>query len=63
LLSDEDREYLKLLIGRRTTESNDDDAAFYEAHRGELKDDRKLKSAWDRFIFGRPIETADFLSA
>jgi S-DNA-T family DNA segregation ATPase FtsK/SpoIIIE len=61
LLSDEDREYLKLLIGRRTTEPDDDDVAFYEAHRTELKDERKLKSAWDRFVFGRPIETTDFL--
>ncbi len=62
LLPDDDKEYLKLLIGRRTTDPADDDVAFYEAHRTELKDDRKLKSAWDRFVFGRPIETSDFLA-
>ena len=27
-----------------------------------LKEDRKLKSAWDRFIFGKPRETEDFLA-
>lgn len=62
LLSDDDREYLKLLAGRRTSEATEDDAGFYEAHRGELKEDRKLKSAWDRFVFGRPIEATDFLA-
>lgn len=62
LLSDDDREYLKLLIGRKTTEAADDDVAFYESRRDELKEDRKLKSAWDRFIFGRPIETTDLLA-
>jgi S-DNA-T family DNA segregation ATPase FtsK/SpoIIIE len=62
LLSDDDREYLRLLVSRRTTEFDDDDVAFYEAHRNELKDGRKLKSAWDRFVFGRPIETTDFLA-
>lgn len=62
LLSDDDKDYLRLLAGRRTTESNEDDVAFYEAHRDELKEDRKLKSAWDRFVFGRPIEASDFLA-
>jgi hypothetical protein len=60
-LSDDDREYLKLLVGRRTSEATDD-AAFYEAQRGELREDRKLKSAWDRFVFGRPIDATDFLT-
>lgn len=62
LLSDEDREYLTLLVKRKTTEAEDEDADFFEAHRNELKEDRKLKSAWDRFIFGRPVESVDFLS-
>ena len=39
----------------------DDDRDFYEAHRDELKEDRKLKSLWDRFIFGTPRESEDFL--
>jgi len=61
LLLDEEREYLKLLATRKPSDPLDDDRAFYEAHRNELKDDRKLKSAWDRFVFGRPREETDFL--
>jgi DNA segregation ATPase FtsK/SpoIIIE, S-DNA-T family len=40
-----------------------EDLAFYDAHRTELKEDRRLKSAWDRFVFGRPIESTAFLAA
>ncbi len=61
LLSADDREYLKRLLDRRTTEAKDEDIAFYESHRQELKDDSKLKSAWDLFVFGRPRECEDFL--
>ena len=62
LLSDDDREYLVLLTKRKTTGAEEEDFDFFEAHRRELKEDRKLKAAWDRFIFGRPIETADLLA-
>lgn len=62
LLSPDDTEYLKLLIDRKTTEGKEEDTAFYESHRNELKEDKKLKSAWDRFVFGRSIETFDFLA-
>jgi S-DNA-T family DNA segregation ATPase FtsK/SpoIIIE len=62
LLSVDDEDYLKLLIGRRTTEFREEDTAFYEAHRNELKEDKKLKSAWDRFVYGRAIETTDLLA-
>lgn len=63
LLSEEDRQYLQRLADRRAaTEPMDEDTAFYEAHRNELKEDRKLKSAWDRFMFGKPLETEDFLA-
>jgi len=61
LLSDDDREYLKALATRKLSEASEDDQSFFESHRIELKEDRKLKSAWDRFIFGRPSETGDFL--
>lgn len=61
-LSSEDHDYLSRLSARKTTESSDDDSAFYDDHRNDLTRDRKLKSAWDRFIFGRPIETNDFLA-
>lgn len=61
LLSTADRDYLKRLIDRKTTEAEEEDERFYDAHRNELKEDRKLKSAWDKFIFGRPREFEDFL--
>jgi S-DNA-T family DNA segregation ATPase FtsK/SpoIIIE len=62
LLSDEEREHLRRLADRPATEQTDEDAEFYEAHRNELKEERKLKSAWDRFIFGKPLETEDFVA-
>lgn len=63
LLTDADRQYLERLGDRRTTAAAlDDDRDFYEAHRDEIREDRKLKSAWDRFIFGTLKETYDFLT-
>ena len=62
LLSDEDDEYLELLSKRpKGTQPLEEDQAFYESHRNEIKDDRKLRSAWDKFIYGRPRECSDFL--
>jgi DNA segregation ATPase FtsK/SpoIIIE, S-DNA-T family len=61
-LSDEDLEYLALLSKRpKANDPNDEDHAFYESHRNEIKGDRKLRSAWDKFIFGRPRECTDFI--
>lgn len=62
LLSNDEREYLKRLKERRTTEPEQEDEDFYDAHRNELRDDRKLRSAWDRFVFGSPRETEDLLA-
>jgi S-DNA-T family DNA segregation ATPase FtsK/SpoIIIE len=62
LLSDEDSEYLELLSKRpKGTQPLEEDQAFYESHRNEIKDDRKLRSAWDKFIYGRPRECGNFL--
>ena len=61
LLSPADHDYLTRLIARKTTEANDEDKEFYEAHRNELKEDPKLKSRWDRFVYGSPRETDDFI--
>lgn len=62
LLSDEEREYLTRLVSRRSTKAElDDDKQFYNDHRDELREERKLKAAWERFVFGTPHETADFL--
>jgi S-DNA-T family DNA segregation ATPase FtsK/SpoIIIE len=63
LLEGAERDYLTRLIKRKTTSSDDDeDRKFYDDHRQELKEDRKLKLVWDRFIFGKPFETEDFLA-
>ena len=63
MLTDTEREYLERLSTRRTTEAQlEDDREFYDTHRDELREDRKLKSVWDRFIFGAPKETYDFLT-
>ncbi len=61
LLSPAERDYLKRLIARRTTEAQEEDENFYRDHRLELKEQPTLKARWDRFIFGSPIETEDFL--
>ena len=63
LLRKEEREYLETLAEKRgrTSEPIEDDLEFYRSHRGELKNDAGLKSKWDKFIFGSPIEVGDFL--
>lgn len=62
LLQESERDYLGRLIKRRTSSSDDEeDRTFYEGHRQELKTDRKLKQAWDRFVYGKPLECTDFL--
>ena len=62
LLSTDEEEYLRLLAVRNPSEPRDDDNEFYEAHRDELGEDRKLRSAWDKLIYGRARETTDFLA-
>ncbi len=61
LLRVTDHDYLRRLIARKTTEADEEDKEFYEAHRNELKEDAKLKSRWDRFVYGSPRETDDFI--
>ncbi len=62
LISDDDRDYLTRLIARKTTEADDEDEQFYLGHRLELKEKTALKAKWDRFIYGSPVETEDFIS-
>ncbi|NOU36257.1 MAG: DUF87 domain-containing protein [Kiritimatiellaceae bacterium] len=63
LLGEEERKYLETLSKRRTTSSADaPDEDFYENHRLELKEDGFLKTKWDQFIFGKPVECEDFLA-
>lgn len=61
LLNADEREYLDRLIARKTTEAQEEDEEFYQNHRLELKEEAALKAKWDRFIFGTPVETSDFL--
>lgn len=61
LLTGDERDYLKRLCERNYTEAQDEDEDFYRRHRNELKEQPALKAKWDRFIFGTPIETEDFL--
>lgn len=61
LLTAEERDYLVRLRDSNRTEAQDEDEEFFRQHRSELKEQPSLKSRWDRFIFGTPIETEDFL--
>ncbi|MEZ4405715.1 MAG: hypothetical protein R3A52_04345 [Polyangiales bacterium] len=58
-LTPEEEAYLDQLDQRAAREPDDDDEGFYERHRGELGLQPQVKAAWDRFIYGRPIETSD----
>lgn len=61
LLTDADAEYLQRLVARKAPLLEDEDRAFYERHRITLRDDRALKSQWDKFVFGAARETGDFI--
>ena len=61
LLTADERDYLERLRDNNRTETQDEDEDFYRRHRNELKEQSSLKAKWDRFIFGAPIETEDFL--
>lgn len=62
LLSAEDNDYLELLAKRKKPGNpTEEDQAFYESHRNEIKEERKLRSAWDKFIYGQPRECTDFV--
>ncbi|MGF9796391.1 FtsK/SpoIIIE domain-containing protein [Brevibacillus agri] len=60
-LTDEEKDYLSTLSKRKVKEASEEDKEFYERHRHELDGERPLKSQWDRFVYGKPIECTDFL--
>ncbi|MGE3538653.1 MAG: FtsK/SpoIIIE domain-containing protein [Candidatus Tectimicrobiota bacterium] len=60
-LTEQEAAYLRKLDARQMREAFDEDAEFYERHRTELSQLRFLKTRWDKFIFGQPIETDDFI--
>ncbi|MCW7545179.1 FtsK/SpoIIIE domain-containing protein [Aurantimonas litoralis] len=62
LLDSEEPAYLRSLALRKLSEPSEAEVTFYEKHRQELRHDRKLKSAWDKLVHGRPIENSDFLA-
>lgn len=62
LLTDDDIDYLERLSKRKTTQADEEDEKFYSDRRIELKDNPKLKNRWDRFIYGSPIESEDFIA-
>ena len=62
LLTDSERAYLNNLRKRnKLSEAQEEDEDFYENHRQELKDDSSLKTRWDQFVYGSPVEADDFL--
>lgn len=62
LLSEEDNDYLDILVTRKKLgDPTEEDQQFYESHRNEIKEERKLRSGWDKFIYGRPRECNDFV--
>ena len=61
LLTNDEREYLVRLSESKRTGVQEEDEDFFRQHRNELKEQPSLKAKWDRFIFGTPIETDDFI--
>lgn len=63
ILTESDWDYLQQLKKRGKLPKNidEEDKQFYEDHRSEFKDDRKLRSLWDKFIFKTALESDDFL--
>ncbi len=56
------RKHLEDLKTReKRSEWNDDDEAFFAAHRRYLEEDAKLHGRWEKVVFGKPIECHDFL--
>jgi DNA segregation ATPase FtsK/SpoIIIE, S-DNA-T family len=61
ILTQEDKDYLETLLKRTSSEPSEEDIEFYETHRQELDTNRALKSKWDRFVYGKPVECDDFI--
>lgn len=61
LLTSDERDYLARLSESKRKDAQEDDETFFRQHRSELKEQPSLKAKWDRFVFGTPIETDDFV--
>jgi DNA segregation ATPase FtsK/SpoIIIE, S-DNA-T family len=62
MLTDDEHDYLKRLSNAKRIEAQEEDEEFYRRHRNELKELPSLKAKWDRFVFGAPVESEDFLA-
>lgn len=62
-IDEEDWDYLRRLTKRGKLPQNidDEDRKFYEDYRRLFREERKLKSLWDKFIYKTAVETDDFL--
>ena len=60
-LTDAEIQYLEALKKRGVKEPREEDQEFYERHRNELESEKNLKTKWDKFVYGQPIECTDFL--
>jgi S-DNA-T family DNA segregation ATPase FtsK/SpoIIIE len=60
-LSEKERDYLKDLKQAKPKEPREEDVIFFEDRRDDLGKNQGLRAKWEKFIFGRPIETDDFL--
>lgn len=59
-LDDSEKAYLDQL--KRVREASDEERDFFETHREDLSQDRGLRAKWEKFVFGKAIETRDLLS-
>lgn len=61
VLVDAWRKHLEdLKIRERRSDWNDEDEEFFELHRRYIEQDPKLHARWEKVVFGKPIECADF---
>ncbi len=61
-LSEDDIDYLEGLKKRKILGTQrEEDEEFYHNHRLDIKYNATLKTKWDRFIYGAPVECEDFL--
>ena len=61
LLTDDEVDYLNSLGESKRSSAQEEDEDFFRLHRNELKEHPSFKAKWDRFVFGTPIETNDFV--
>ncbi len=60
-LSDANKAYLDQLKSRSLREARDDDREFFDEHREDLSASKALRAKWEKFVFGRAIESTDFV--